>query len=100
MATATSADKGIKLVRKYKPDLILLDIVMPGKDGFAVLKTIKNDEKTRSIPVIMLTAKVEESYKRKAASLYDEDYITKPVEVAELKSRIEKVIKKRKGIFN
>lgn len=100
VATATSGDKGIKLVRKYKPDLILLDIVMPRKDGFAVLKTIKKDEKTRAIPVIMLTAKEEESYKLEAARLYDEDYITKPVELEELKSRIEKIIKKRRGIFD
>lgn len=100
VATAISADKGIKMIRKYKPDLILLDIVMPGKDGFEVLETIKKNEKTRSIPVIMLTAKGENSYKRKAARLYDEDYITKPVEVAELKSRMEKVISRRRGIFN
>ncbi len=99
VSTATSGDRGINLARRYNPDFILLDIMMPGKDGFAVLKIVKEDEKTRHIPVIMLTAKVDASSKEKAASLSCDDYITKPVELEELKARIERVIEKRSGIL-
>lgn len=99
VATAIDADAGIKMVRKFKPNLILLDIMMPGKDGFEVLKTVKKDKETRGIPVVMFTVKDEDSYKQKAARLYDEDYITKPVELEELIARIEKVLKKRDGML-
>ena len=98
-AIAADADTGIKMAKKYKPDLILLDIMMPGKDGFEVLKAVKKDQETRAIPVVMLSVKDEEAYKEKAARLYDEDYITKPVEIEKLTSRIEKVLAKRNGIF-
>ena len=54
---STKAKKGIKAARKEKPDLILLDILMPRIDGFEVLKRLKESEKTLHIPVIMLTAK-------------------------------------------
>ena len=96
--TATDGDRGINLARRYNPDLILLDIIMPGKDGFCVLKIIKEDEKTRHIPVIMLTARVDATSREKAESLSCEDYITKPVGVEELKERIEKAIEKRTAI--
>jgi DNA-binding response OmpR family regulator len=54
--TATSAVTGVKLVRRFKPDLVILDILMPGVDGFNVLRTIKEDNKTVHIPVLMLSA--------------------------------------------
>ena len=99
VVTATDADTGIKMVRKFKPNLILLDIMMPGKNGFEVLKAVKKNKETRAIPVVLFTVKHEDSYKHKAARLYDEDYITKPVELEELIDRIEKVLKKRNGLF-
>jgi len=99
VATAIDADTGIKVVKRFKPNLILLDIIMPGKDGFEVLKAVKKDKETRSIPVVMFTVKHEDSYKQKAARLYDEDYITKPVELEELITRMEGVLKKRPSLL-
>ncbi len=93
--TATGGEEGFKLARKHKPDLILLDIMMPGIDGFEVLKKLKEDTETIAIPIIMLTGKDDDDSKIKAAGLYDEDYIVKPVEVDALRSRIEEALTRR-----
>jgi len=89
---ATKGKKGMQIARKEKPDLILLDIMMPGIDGFEVLKRLKRNEKTENIPIIMLTAKDEDESKIKAIGLYCEDYIVKPVEKMVLKTKIHKVL--------
>jgi len=90
--TENKGKKGIQIARKEKPDLILLDIMMPGIDGFEVLKRLKGNEKTQNIPVIMLTAKDEDESKIKAAGLYCEDYLVKPVENVVLRAKIHKVL--------
>lgn len=90
--TANKGKKGIQIARKEKPDLILLDIMMPGIDGFEVLKRLKANEKTQSISVIMLTAKDEDESKIKASGLYCEDYLVKPVEKLVLRAKIQKVL--------
>lgn len=92
---ATDGKKGIKKAKRAKPDLVLLDILMPGMDGFEVLERLKKDENTMAIPVVMLTAKGDEVSKMKAAQLYDEEYITKPIEAPDLKAKIEEVLKRR-----
>ena len=91
---ATDGKNGIRAAMDHKPDLILLDIIMPVMDGFEVLKRLKEEEKTQSIPVIMLTAKTDDDSKTRAASLYNEDYIVKPVGMAELRAKIAKVLSK------
>jgi len=88
----TKGKKGIKAAAKERPALILLDIMMPGMDGFEVLKRLKKNEKTMKIPVIMLTAKNEDESKIEAAGLYCEDYIVKPVEIRALSSKIHKIL--------
>ena len=89
---ATSGEKGLRACSKEKPDLILLDIMMPRMDGFELLDRLKRDMKTIHIPVIMLTAKNEEESKIQAAGLYSDDYLVKPVEINVLKSKIDKVL--------
>ena len=81
-----------KIFREEKPDIILLDIMMPGIEGFEVLEKLKKNKKTLHIPVIMLTAKSEDESKVKAAGLYCHDYIVKPVEFEVLISKIEKAL--------
>jgi len=95
---ATNAKAGINLAKRIKPDLILLDIRMPGMDGLVTLEKLKSDKDTMEIPVVMLTALDSEDYKLKASSLYDEDYITKPIEAKELKAKIEEVLSRRRII--
>lgn len=89
---ATGGGKGIWYAYWYKPQLILLDIIMPGIDGFQVLKKLKEHKRTMSIPVIMLTAKCDDESKTEAMGLNEEDYITKPVGIDILKSKIDYVL--------
>jgi len=93
--TATSGKEGLKLASSYQPDIILLDIMMPGTDGYETLIKLKTSRKTMAIPVIMLTAKADEESKIKAATLYNEDYLIKPVQVDVLKAKIEEVLRRR-----
>jgi len=90
--TATKGKKGIQIARKKKPDLILLDIMMPGIDGLEVLKRLKKNENTQNIPVIMLTAKDEDESKVKALGSFCDDYLVKPVENVVLKGKIHSVL--------
>jgi len=92
---ADNGKDGLKLARQIKPDIIILDIIMPGLDGFAVLEKLKKDDKTISIPVIMLSGLDNDEAKIKANRLYDETYITKPVDIYKLKDKIEEILKIR-----
>ena len=75
---AHDGGEGLEKAQKEKPDLILLDVMMPGIDGFEVLRKLKNSPQTISIPVIMLTAKGDRQSLSKAKDLGATDYITKP----------------------
>ena len=90
--TINDPRKGLSEARSYQPHLILLDILMPGVSGLELLKGLKESEKTAAIPVVMLTAKRDMETKREAASLYDEAYLEKPVEIEVLKQKIESVL--------
>jgi DNA-binding response OmpR family regulator len=94
--TVTSEpDKAVKLARSTKPDLILLDIVMPGKDGFEVLNELKNDIRTTAIPVIMHTGVDDDQSKLRAAESYNEGYVLKTADRAALVDTILKVLSRR-----
>ncbi|TRZ48776.1 DNA-binding response regulator [bacterium] len=97
VAIAGDGKQGFNSAKKLKPDLILLDIMMPRMDGFKVLEKLKSDMNTIAIPVIMLTAKGDEASKVKASELYDEEYIAKPIEAPELKTKIDEVLR-RSGV--
>jgi DNA-binding response OmpR family regulator len=86
---------GVKTAMEFDPDLILLDIMLPDKDGFDVLRDLKENEKTKAIPVIMLTALKSDPVKFKAATLYAEEFIVKPVTVRSLVEKIEEVLDRR-----
>jgi len=85
---STNGKSGIKTAIQKKPDLVLLDIMMPNMSGFEVLKKLKQNINTVSIPVIMLTAFKNEKYMIKAMSLYSQEYLVKPIEVDVLISKI------------
>ncbi|MBU1112470.1 MAG: response regulator [Candidatus Omnitrophica bacterium] len=95
VSTATSGKEGIKLAARFRPDIILLDIMMPAMDGYETLHKLKSEEKTLAIPVIMLTAKADEDSKMKAATLYNEDYLVKPVQIDVLNAKIQEVLTRR-----
>ncbi|MCK5522739.1 MAG: response regulator [Thiomargarita sp.] len=86
---AISGVKALSAVRSNKPDLILLDILMPDMNGYEVCKHLKADEQTRDIPIIFISALSETVDKVKAFSIGGVDYISKPFEVKEVLARIE-----------
>ena len=94
--TATEGKAGIHAARHHLPDLILLDVMMPGMDGLEVLKRLKEDEKTMSIPVVMLTGVGDDEARLKALGYFNEDYIVKPVTLSFLKSRIRDILMKKR----
>lgn len=91
VTVATNGRDGISLAARLKPDLIILDVVMPEMSGFEVLRVLKTTSVTTSIPVVMLTAIDTEEAKEKALGLYNEDYIVKPVSISELKIKIDSI---------
>ena len=91
---AADGTQGIDLYRKLRPDLVLLDVMMPGVDGWGVLRAIRQDSQT---PVIMLTAKGETTDKVSGLKQGADDYITKPFEMKEVLARIEAVLRRGDG---
>lgn len=85
---------GLKIARKELPDLILLDLMLPGIDGLEVCKRLRADDKLKQVPIIMLTAKSEEIDKILGLELGADDYITKPFSIRELNARIKAVLRR------
>ncbi len=95
---AKGFESGEVLKNNTEPDLILLDIMLPGDDGYTILKSLKSSEKTSDIPVIMLTSKTSEYDKVKGLDMGADDYIEKPFGVMELISRIKAVLRRGKRL--
>jgi len=93
---ASDGKSGLEIVKKVKPNLIILDLVMPQMDGYEVMKILKDDESLKKIPVIMLSIKSEEGDINKGLDLEADDYVTKPFHTRLLLKRIEMVIRKTK----
>lgn len=96
--TATNGEDALRLCNDEQPDLILLDIMLPGIDGLEVCRKLKSEKETRLIPIIMITAKGEEIDKIVGLELGADDYITKPFSVRELLARV-KALLRRTRIF-
>lgn len=75
--TAKDGDEGLKKVKEFKPDLVLLDILMPNKDGFETLKELRHEEETKNLPVLLLTNVDEQSKVEEGLKLGATDYIVK-----------------------
>lgn len=86
---ALSGEVALKIISKRKPDLILLDVMMPEMDGYEVCKRLKASKETRDIPVIFLTAKSQEEDETRGLSLGAVDYITKPISPPILQERVK-----------
>lgn len=100
VAVAYTGDEGLKKVRKEKPDLIILDIIMPTKDGFMVCEELKKDPQLSKIPVMLLTS-LSSRMAETAVSMTQamtteaEDYLEKPASPEELFQRVEKLLRKQ-----
>ncbi|MCW8824861.1 MAG: response regulator [Gammaproteobacteria bacterium] len=94
---AKDGEDGIDKARRGSPDLILLDIMMPGIDGYETCHRLKSDELTREIPVIFLTGLSELEHKLKAFAVGGVDYLTKPIQEPELLARVGIQLKLRQA---
>lgn len=89
---AEDGDQAIREIEKERPDAILLDIMLPKRDGFSVCETIKSNPEWSGVKVIMLTAKSREEDKQRALNLGADDYITKPFSTRQLVDRVIELI--------
>ncbi|HEX9058986.1 MAG TPA: response regulator [Clostridia bacterium] len=94
VVSSLDGEEGIQKAREEKPDLVLLDIVMPGIDGFEVCKILREEEGNNLMPIIMLTAQGSEDDKLTGLELGADDYIVKPFNQRELLSRVRNTIKR------
>ena len=94
VSMAISGEAGIELARSQNPDLILLDLMLPGADGLEVCRILKSNEKTVNIPVIMLTAKSEDIDIVTGLVVGADDYITKPFSPKVLVARVRNVLRR------
>jgi len=92
--TAENGEKGLKIIEREKPDLLLLDLMLPGIDGFDVAKKIRNSTKFKNLSIIMLTAKGEEADVVTGLELGADDYIAKPFSPRVLVARIKSVLRR------
>lgn len=94
--------EAVEIATRETPDIMLLDIMLPGIDGFEVCKRIRSNEVTSKMPIIMLTVKREENDKISGLKLGADDYITKPFSINELLARIDAVLRRisKEGYYN
>ncbi len=94
--SAYEGEKALDLARREMPDLIILDLMLPGMDGLEVCKMLKKEPKTAHIPIIMLTAKTQEADKVVGLELGADDYVTKPFSPRELLARVKAILRRSK----
>ena len=94
VCTASDGFEAIEVARAQQPDLILLDWMLPGTSGVELARRLKKEEATADIPIIMLTAKVEEDNKIQGLEVGADDYITKPFSPRELVARLKAVLRR------
>ncbi len=93
--THASAEEAIKGIQHELPDLALLDWMLPGMSGIDLARRLRGDSRTKSLPIILLTAKGEEADKLRGLESGADDYITKPFSLKELEARIKAVLRRR-----
>ncbi len=91
---AADAVEGVHQIKTEKPDLVLLDLMLPGQSGFNLAEDLKRDPLTRELPIIMLTARESDYDKTKGLNLGADDYVTKPFSPNELVARIKAVLRR------
>ena len=97
VTTAVNGQGALTMADAERPDLIILDLMLPGMDGYEVLQRLRGAESTSSMPVILLTARREEDERVKGFEVGADDYITKPFSARELTLRVEALLRRSKA---
>ncbi|KZB70008.1 MULTISPECIES: response regulator [Thalassospira] len=91
---ATDGQTAISMIARDAPDMVLLDVMMPGCDGFEVVRAVRSDANTKLIPIMMLTAKTREVDRRKGLELGVDDFVTKPFSTRDVVSRVRALLER------
>ena len=91
VSAAASAEEALAKVKASRPDLVLMDVVMPGQNGFQATRALTSDEATKDIPIIICSTKGQETDKVWGMRQGAKDYVVKPVKQAELVAKIQKL---------
>ncbi|MCB2199257.1 response regulator transcription factor [bacterium] len=94
---AGTGEKGIRLAREKKPELVILDLMLPGIDGLEVCRTLRNDDALKSLAIVIVTAKGEEPDIVTGLELGADDYVTKPFSPRVLIARVRAVLRRKAG---
>jgi len=92
--TASSGIEGLQLARRHRPDLFILDIMMPGVDGYQVCRQIRGDPLLKDLPVLFLTAKAKDEDKIEGFRAGADDYLVKPFNMQELELRVKAILRR------
>lgn len=95
--SASDGEKALELILTRKPDIILLDVMLPQMDGYELCRLLKNHELTKDIPVVFISAAVGETFKEKALHLGALAFLTKPINKEELKNIINEVVRRKEA---
>ncbi len=98
VATAVNGLEAVKAIQRKPPELILLDLMLPGLDGLEVCRQLKKDPKTAGVPILMVTAKDEESDVVTGLELGADDYIVKPFRMKELIARVRAALRRQRPV--
>jgi DNA-binding response OmpR family regulator len=92
---ANDGEEALRLVKELRPDLVVLDLMMPKLNGYEVIREIRRDEETKAIPVILLTARVQEADVARGFEAGADDYLKKPFSPQELRARVQAILGRR-----
>ena len=92
VTSADNAEDGIKQAKAVKPDVVLMDVVMPGMNGFQATRALTKDPETQHIPIIIVTTKDQETDRAWGMRQGAKDYVTKPVDAADLLAKVKAVL--------
>jgi twitching motility two-component system response regulator PilH len=92
VSSASSAEEGIERVKEHMPDMVIMDVIMPGMNGFQATRTLSRDPGTKDVPILIITTKSMETDRVWGLRQGARDFLTKPVSEKELLARIEKLL--------
>ncbi len=100
VSTAYDGEAALRVIRHDKPDLVVLDLMLPGRDGFDITRWMRGDQALSNIPILMLTARIEDTDKILGLELGADDYLTKPFNPREVVARVRAILRRAGAIVS